>query len=503
MMPALLRRPTTGDWTASLLLFLVSLPMALGIAMASGVSPASGLISAVVGATLVATLSGAALQVSGPSAILAVVVLGMVQQFGWEVVCMFVVVAGLLQVVIGLLRLPQYMLALSPAIIYGLVCGFGVLTALSQLQLMLGGLPRGDIVTQLRGLGHLILHPDWKQAVLGGTAMAVVVVHALLPKKWSRWIPGSLLAVVAGTAVSLSMDVPRVVLPGEWKSIFSFPSWSALKQFQEVFKDACMIVLIASSESLITAVAIDKLRTTSERVNLNRELIAQGVGNMVSGLLGGLPMSGAIVRSSASIQAGAQTRWASVLHGVWLVAAVFLFRSWISWIPKSVLAGLIVVAGFRLISFKKIKDLYVHREWIPFVATWLGVCAFNMLVGVGLGVAVALFFLLRRLVRVKIDLQVQETTWHFLLRGQLTFLVVPKMMAWLDRVPNGTHVVLELQVDGVDHAALEALRAFRTRHEAAGGTVQWNLDGIVGISSQAVGQPVSAAHDRKAVFPSR
>lgn len=472
------RWPEKHDWIASVILFFISVPMALGISMASGVPPATGWISAVVGAVVVGFFSGSSLQVTGPSAILAVVVLGMVQQFGLPLVCVVTIAAGVLQIALGLLRIPQYMLALSPAVVYGLVGGFGVLTALSQLQIMLGGLPSGNVLQQIRLLVKLLGQLHGASAFLGGVTIGLAFLWSFLPKKWTKWVPSALVAVLLGTLLSLFFDVPRVHLPSNWKQFFSFPVWIPWSQMREAITDAVMVVLIASSESLISSLATNKLNNQPRRSNLNRELIAQGIGNMLSGFLGGLPMSGAIVRTTANIQAGARTRWSSMLHGVWLVLALILLRPALDWIPKSVLAGLIVVAGLRLLFATRFRDLYKHKELPVYAATLLGVVVFNMLIGLLLGVGMAMGLLIFRLTKVKIDLEQQQGQWHFRIRGALTFVAVPKLAMWFDRIPNGAMVHIALQVDSIDHAALEALQDFRSRHEKTGGSVDLDLGAI-------------------------
>jgi carbonic anhydrase len=230
------------------------------------------------------------------------------------------------------------------------------------------------------------------------------------------------------------------------------------------------VAAVASIESLLCAVATDKLHS-GPRSNLDKELSAQGAGHLISGLLGGLPITGVIVRSSANISAHAATRWSAVFHGVWILLFALFLGSVIETIPLAVLAALLVHVGVNLVNLHHIRDLHTHNEAPIYYATVMGVTCINLLAGVGIGVALSVFFALRRLSLTDVKLEERDGKWHVLIRGTLTFASVPKLNAELSRLPPGSAADIDLAVDFIDHAAFEALHGWRQNHEKTGGKV--------------------------------
>jgi len=459
------------DVPASVVVFLVALPLSMGIALASGAPIWSGLISAAVGGIVVGALAGAPLQVSGPAAGLAVLVFTTAQQYGFRALCALTLAAGLIQVAFGLLKVARVALMVSPAVLHGMLAGIGLQIVLAQLHVVLGGQPEASPWKNLLALPGQIGGLHGPATLLGLGAIALLVSWPLLKRRWKIAIPPALVAVALLTGLSAlwGREVPRVELPGNIWSALHLPSlpqgsWAAIAGAALTF------ALVASAESLLCAAATDKLHS-GPRANLDRELVAQGVGNAVAGLLGGLPVTGVIVRSTANIEAGGRTRWSAILHGIWMLLAVAVLGGALTLIPLSVLAGLLVVVGGKLVNPTHVREVIAHKEGPVYFATLAGVLGINLLAGIGIGVGVALLLLLRRLARVEIAVEQDRERWRIDVTGALTFLTVPKLTSVLAGLPPGQSVDVDLEVSLVDHAALEALHGWRLSYERTGGRV--------------------------------
>ena len=304
------------DLPASLVVFLVAVPLSLGIAVASGAPIMAGLIAAVVGGVVAGALGGSPLQVSGPAAGLTVVVAEVVVEFGWAVTCAITVAAGLLQILLGSVKVARGALAISPVVVHGMLAGIGVTIAVQQIHVLLGGPRQSSTVDGLVALPGAVLDAHLPAVVVGGVVIALLLGWSRIPSL-ARRLPGALVAVVSATvlAAAAGLDVARVELPGDVLDAISPPllpegRWSA-------FAIAVVtIALVASVESLLSAVAVDRMHH-GPRTHFDRELLGQGAANVASGALGGLPVTGVIVRSAANVAAGARSRASSILHGVW------------------------------------------------------------------------------------------------------------------------------------------------------------------------------------------
>lgn len=456
------------DLPASLVVFLVAVPLSLGIALASGAPVIAGLIGAVAGGIVTGLLAGSPLQVSGPAAGLTVVVFGLVNQLGWETVCLATACAGLVQLLLGYLKVARGTLVIAPSVVHGMLAGIGISIALAQAHVLLGGSPASSPIANLIALPGRLGAFSPAAAILGVVTIGVLVLWKKLPWAGLRAIPAPLVAVVVGTVLSLvaKMDVKRVDLPEQ----LAFTQLKLPTEWGVFIVAVLTLAIIASVESLLCAVATDKLHS-GERSNLDKELTAQGAGNLVSGLLGGLPITGVIVRSSANINAGAATRWSAVFHGVWILLCVLFLGSMIESIPLAVLAGLLVFVGVNLVNFHHIHELTVHKEVRIYWATVLGVTCVNLLAGVGIGIAVSVFYAIRRLSLVKVEKRQEGGAWKVAIRGTLTFACVPKLNYELSSLPAGSVVAIDLDVDYIDHAAFESLHSWRLNHEKTGGKV--------------------------------
>lgn len=502
-----LRSNGSGNWlgkfnlqdvSASLVVFLVAVPLALGIANASGAPIAAGLIGCIVGGIVAGLVGGAPLQVSGPAAGLTVLVYGMVQKFGWTTMCAITLAAGIVQICFGVFRIARICLMISPAVVHGMLAGIGATIALAQFQVMVGGSPKPSALANFLALpqvvSELVLHSTKRTldaTILGLITIAILVAWTYVPPKL-RLIPGGLVAVFVATILGnlIFIHAPYVVIQGGNLFALNMPGIPA--DMAGFVIAVFTIAVVASVESLLCAVATDQ-QHTGPRANLDRELIGQGLSNSLSGLLGGLPVTGVIVRSSANVAAGAKTQLSAILHGVWVLIFVMVAASLINRIPLTALAALLVHVGIRLINAHHIKELTRHREIVIYVATALGVAFLNLLVGVaiGIGLALGVQLLLRKFVPMKVSSRSDPeddgmTRSHVSIDGGLSFLTVPRLTSVLAAIPTGS-VVIHLNATTMDHAAFVTIRSWKHIYEKSGGSVEiierespWFRDAVEG-----------------------
>ncbi|WP_369189333.1 SulP family inorganic anion transporter [Streptomyces sp. R08] len=470
-----------ADVSASIAVFLIALPLSLGIALATGAPLQAGLVAAAAGGLVAGRLGGCPLQVSGPAAGLTVVTADLIHRYGWRTTCAVTVLAGVAQLALGCLRVARTALAVSPAIVHGMLAGIGVTIAVAQLHIVLGGTPQSSVLANLRALPAQLadVHPaDVAMSVL---TLALLLLWPRVPGRLGhlmRKIPAALVAVAGATLTAslTGLSLAKVDLPS-WSShaLAGLPEGPALGIAAAVLTTT----LVCSVQSLLGAVAVDKLVAgqpgLSARVgrsNLNRELLGQGAANIVSGTLGGLPVAGVAVRSSANVQAGAVSRNSTMLHGVLVVVAALLMVPVLELIPLASLAALVMAVGIQMVSLNHIRTVTRHREVLVYVVTTLGVVFLGVLEGVLLGVTVAVAVALNRLAHTRITHDEKEGVHHVHVRGQLTFLAVPRLSRTLHLVPQGTHVVVELDGSFMDHAAYESLQDWQNSHTARGGTAE-------------------------------
>lgn len=493
-----LLRTVPNDLLASVVVFLVALPLCMGIAIASGVPPekaaAAGLMTGIVGGIVVGLLGGNQFQVSGPAAGLTVIIYELIQDYGWEKVGLLIAAAGVIQLLAGMVRIGQWFRAVSPAVIYGMLSGIGVLIFASQLHIMLDDSPKGSGLMNLISIPEAILKgivptgevQHESAARIGILTILVIIVWNLLPKR-IRLIPGALIAVMIATAVAALMQLPikRVEVPDDFFSAIQLPllpSLEDLAHWQRMAIAAASLAFIASAETLLCATAVDKLHQ-GPRTNYDRELAAQGIGNMICGLIGALPMTGVIVRSAANVDAGAKTRLSAILHGVWLLLFVVAFPEVLRWIPTAALAALLVYTGYKLINFKIIPTLaeYGWSEVAIYAATVLFIVATDLLTGVVIGIILAVIKLAWTFSTLEIavtrDSVNHRTIMH--LRGAATFMQLPKLAAALEQVPPNTHLHVHFEdLTYIDHACLDLLINWEKQHEATGGTLDIDWEGL-------------------------
>ena len=476
------RFPVAGaDLSASVAVFLIALPLSLGIALATGAPLQAGLVAAAVGGLVAGRLGGCPLQVSGPAAGLTVVTADLIHRYGWRATCGITVLAGLAQLGLGCLRVARTALAVSPAVVHGMLAGIGVTIAVAQLHIVLGGTPQSSVLANVRALPAQLanLHPA--SVAMSALTLALLFGWPRIPGRAGRplrTVPAALAAVAGATATAslTGLALPLVDLPS-WSShaLAGLPEGPALGLVAAVLTTT----LVCSVQSLLGAVAVDKLvagRTGPQsrlgRSDLDRELLGQGAANIVSGALGGLPVAGVAVRSSANVRSGAVSRNSTILHGVLVVVAALLMVPVLDLIPLASLAALVMAVGIQMVSLHHIRTVTRHREVLVYAVTTLGVVLLGVLEGVVLGVAVAVALALHRLARTRITHEEKGGVHHVHVGGQLTFLAVPRLSRVLHLVPQGAHAVVELEGSFMDHAAYESLRDWRKAHTARGGSAE-------------------------------
>lgn len=480
------------DVPASLVVFLVAVPLSLGVAVASGAPVAAGLVAAVVGGVVAGALGGSVVQVSGPTAGLSLVVAELVHTYGWRATCAITIMAGLVQVVLGALRVARAALGVSPAVVHGMLAGVGVIIALSQLHIVLGGTPQRSALENVLELPAQIVDNHSHAVMIGVLTIAVLVVWTRLPRL--RVVPAPLAALVVATltAAVSGWDLTKVDLRGGFSSVQGpLPpqgDWHAIAGA------VLLVALLSGVESLLTCVASNRLHD-GPRAGLDRELTAQGVANVVSGALGGLPVSGVVVRTTTNARAGARSRWSTVLHGGWVLLFTAGFAWMIALIPLEALAALLLFIGVQMVNLAHVRNLRNHREMPVYFVTMGGVVLIGLAEGVAIGLGLAALLALRRLAWVSVDVrQAGERRWRVVVTGSMTFLGVPRLTEALRAVPAGDAVELDLHLDFMDNAAFEALHTWRLEHERAGGVV--DVD-------EPHGEWYSAAISGARLFPAR
>ncbi|RCJ28018.1 SulP family inorganic anion transporter [Nostoc minutum NIES-26] len=484
----------TRDIPASFVVFLVALPLCMGIAIASGVPPARGLITGIVGGIVVSAVSGSPLLVSGPAAGLAVIIAEIVQQYGIEMVGPILLLAGLIQFLAGIFKLGQLFRAMSPAAIYGMLAGIGILIFASQFHVMLDDKPRTHGIENLIAIPSTIYKAIFPMdgsvhhiaALLGLTTIIIIILWDKFKPRSLKLLPGALIGVIVTTTIATVYRLPidYVDVPGNLLEAIQLPTLSSLPSLIQapVLLEAIAIAFIASAESLLSAVAVDRLHT-GPRTDFDRELAAQGFGNMVCGLLGALPMTGVIVRSSVNVEAGAKTRFSAMLHGVWLLVLVIAAPFLLAMIPTSSLAAILVFTGYKLIEVEHIRQLkkYGRFPLVIFFATLVGIVTTDLLTGVLIGILLTAMTLIYKMSILNIHVEHHnDRQIDIHLQGAATFVQLPKLANTLEQVPPGTelHIYLD-KLAYIDHSCLDLLSMWAKQQQQMGSTliVQW--DGLV------------------------
>ena len=475
----------TRDFTASIVVFLVAMPLCMGIAIASGVPPEKGLITGIIGGIIVGLLAGSPLQVSGPAAGLAVIVFEFVREHGLAALGPVLLLAVILQLVAGMLRMGGFFRSISPAVVHGMLAGIGALIVLGQFHILFDDRPMSSgleniaaMPGQILGLSPFNLQSTEYALFIGLVTIGVMLGWEKFRPKSLKLVPGALLGVGAATLIAWAAGLPisRVDVPASIMGAVDAPTdagWLAPLAQPGLLVTALAIAFIASAETLLSAAAVDRMHD-GVRTDYNKELRAQGVGNLLCGLAGALPMTGVIVRSSANVQAGAKTRLSTVLHGIWILGFVALLPALLREIPMAALGGILVVTGWRLVSLSHVRHLFASYGMLPaaiWAVTFILVVTTDLLTGVlvGLGLSLIELFQHRKSLRLKVEEDHAEDAARLRLEGSATFVSLTRLTERLESIPAGRVVHLDLhRLHGIDHTSAEMMREWVARRHTSG-----------------------------------
>ncbi|MDX5984264.1 SulP family inorganic anion transporter [Sphingomonas echinoides] len=476
------------DFTASIVVFLVAMPLCMGIAIASGVPPEKGLITGIIGGIVVGALAGSPLQVSGPAAGLAVVVFELVRDKGLSALGPILILAGLIQLIAGILKVGGWFRAISPAVVHGMLAGIGVLIVVGQFHVLFDARPLPSGIQNLLAIpGRLLgLSASNVSGVEQAFMIGLLTIAAMLG--WERFrpaalrqVPAALVGVMVGTltAFSLGLTIDRVDVPQSIVAAVALPAPDFLAQWIDpsIIVAALAIAFIASAETLLSAAAVDRMHD-GVRTDYNKELRAQGIGNLLCGVAGALPMTGVIVRSSANVQAGATTRLSTMLHGIWILGFVALLPWLLREIPMAALGAILVVTGVRLVSLAHVRHLFHSYGVLPaliWAVTLVVVVAEDLLTGVLVGIALSLLELVPHVRRLGLKVEMPDETEGrcMALAGSATFVTLPKLSDTLDALPMDGPTCLDVsRLTKVDHTCAELMKEWLARRRAAGHPVE-------------------------------
>lgn len=490
-----------NDLPASVVVFLVAVPLCLGIALASGAPLFSGIIAGMVGGILVSLISKSPLGVSGPAAGLAVIVLHGIEDIGgFEIFLLAVVFAGLLQIAAGVLKAGIIGYYFPSAVIKGMLSGIGVIIFLKQIPHAFGydRDPEGDLTfAQQDGyntfseLPHMLDYVSPGAIIISVISLAVLILWEAPFMKRQRifgLIQGPLVVVVSGILLQNYFEsFPDLILGAEhlvslpvasslegFKNLFTTPDFTAW-QNPMVYSLGAIMALVASLETLLCVEATDKLDPYKRITPTNRELIAQGVGNMVSGLIGGLPVTQVIVRSSANIQSGGRTRASAFFHGILVLISVIAIPELLNMIPKASLAAILLVVGYKLAKPSIFKSVYKlgWSQFLPYIITVLGIAFTDLLMGIGLGLAVAIGYILYNNFKVPYHFSMSDyepgKPIRLNMSEDVSFLNKAAIMESLRKLPDNTSVIIDTTLNRSMHPDVrEIIDDFKEGAEARG-----------------------------------
>lgn len=462
------------DLPAGFTVFFVALPLCLGISLASGAPYQSGLLAGMVGGILVSLLSGSQLSVSGPAAGLSTVVAAAIISTGsFSGFLVSLVIAGLFQIVLGLIKAGGLANLFPSAVIRGMLAAIGIILFSKQLPIALGyDMPDfwNSGFLNLFSSSHIISnfvnlnqHLSTATITLTGISLLILIGFSVPQLKKLKFIPAALVAVLVVTLISLYLipdahreRIHRVTIQEGFFSGFIFPDWSVITR-PDIWKNGITIGILATLETLLCIEAVDKLDKQNRITPVNRELIAHGIGNTVCGLIGAIPITAVIVRGAANIDAGARSRFASFTHGILLMIAVILTPLLINKIPLSVLASILLITGFKLAPPKLFKQIYKtgFKQFLPFIATIILILMTDLLIGVGIGTLIALLFIIKNNYHqeFKVITEKRNETTHITIKlnSNVSFLNKVKLRSILGQIKNYSAVTFDgtdcLQID--------------------------------------------------------
>ncbi len=495
------------DLSSGFQVFLIALPLSLGIALASGMPPMAGIIAAIVGGMLVSLISGSHVTINGPAAGLIVIILGGVEVLGqgnmvagYRLTLAAIVVAGVLQMLFGLCKAGKLSSFFPAPAVHGMLAAIGVIIMSKQVHTVLGVKPHGhETLEIIAEIPHSLWHANPDIAMIGLICLAMTIIWNLLPFPALKKIPGPLVVVVSGIVLGHLFGLETahtsnlmgfahpvgpeylINLPGNIIQGLVFPDFSQVMTAR-FWGVVLSIALIASLETLLSALAVDKLDVYGRRTNLNRDIFAVGVGSTISGLLGGLPMIAEIVRSSANINNGARTRWANFFHGTFMLLFIMFAPGLIHQIPLAALAALLVYTGFRLASPKEFIHTYKTgpEQLAIFLTTLIAVLMTDLLIGVACGIVLKLVIHAVRgvrlgdLFRMRFRIDTPDTgTYLVKVESSAVFSNLLAFKNQLEALPSGAEITFDFSgAYLVDHTFMEFIHHFIRDYEREGGHCQ-------------------------------
>jgi carbonic anhydrase len=481
------------DVMSSIVVFFVALPLCLGIALASGAPLLSGILSGIIGGIIVGAISGSEISVSGPDAGLATVVLASITQLGsFENFLFALFLAGILQIIFGFLKAGFIANYIPSNVVQGLLCAIGILLVIKQMPVAIDLSLHAKIGPNLLELTNKFITNPIKfidditntgAIIISIISFAVLIYFGKSKNKIIKKLPAPIVVVAIGILLDqfllwldypLMQEFPNMVnLPNingihDFFMQFKSPNWSACFNNPDIYICAVIIAVVASLGNLLNLKASEKIDAQKRQSPLNRELIAQGIGNVVAGLVGGIPVTAVIIRTSVNIESGAKTKLSTILHGVLIILAVLLFPSIMNKIPLPSLAAILIYTGYRLNLLSIYRDIYAqgNARFLPFIATVLGIIVFDLLTGIILGLIVGLFYILKSNSVIKINV-IKENypngdILRIILQEQLTFLHKSPLVETLAAIPKYSQLIIDARhAKYIDKEILELLKEFQ------------------------------------------
>jgi MFS superfamily sulfate permease-like transporter len=487
-----------ADIPAAIVVFLVALPLCIGIAIASDATPFAGIIAGVIGGVVVGLLSGSSLSVSGPAAGLAAIVASAIHDLGsYEVFLLAAFIAGVIQLLFGYFKGGGIGRYVPNAVIKGMLAAIGILIILKQIPHFVGydADPEGE-ESFIQPDGQNTFSELWialsrvspLATLIATVAAAILLIYEakfMKRQAWVKYLPGPLLAVISGVLLNVFLvpeghslaltdeHVVQIPLFGSVDDLVGFitmPQWTAIGNYK-VWITAITLAIVASLETLLSLEAADKLDPEKRISPANRELYAQGTGNMLSSLVGGLPVTSVVVRSSANINAGAKSKASAILHGLLLILCVFAIPNILNMIPKAALASILILTGYKLANLSLFKEYYARgkQQFIPFIVTIVAIIFTDLLIGILVGILVGLYFVMRSNFRSSMIMVEDGDKYLIRFSREVSFLNKAKLVDYLQKVPDNSAVLIDpLRNEFMDRDIIETVNDFIASSEARG-----------------------------------
>lgn len=511
-----LRENWRSDLTAGFLVFLIALPLCIGISIASGFPPISGILSAIIGGLIVSRFNGSFLTINGPAAGMIVVILTAAQGLGngdvnagYKFTLAAIVISSLFQMLMGLLKAGRLNAYFPASVVHGMLAGIGIIIMAKQIHILLGVRPKSqDIIGTILEIPHSLANLNPEITLTGVTGLLILAAWTCVKDRRLKMIPAPLVVVLVGILYdhlfSLNSDHvytflgteysigPNylVTVPEHFAQSLAFPDFGKIGTWV-FWSSVISITLVGSLETLLSATAVDKLDPYKRQSDLNRDLTAIGAGNFMAGMVGGLPMIAEIVRSSANINNGAKTGWSNFFHSLFLGLFVVVFPNLIHEVPLSSLAAILVYTGFRLASPKEFaKTMVIGKEQLViFTTTILGVLTTDLLLGVLIGIAVKIGIHLSRGVPLNNLLKISFTLTHpsagvhrIAIQGSAIFANFVGLKSELAEIPTGQTIIFDVNdASYIDHTVMEFIDQFKTDYIERGGHCE--IHGLSGLSA--------------------